>query len=50
MAYELQVIGEMVANYGFPAVAFGLMYRMAETTIAENTESINELRQSLDSE
>jgi len=33
----------MVSNMGFPIVAFYLMYRMATSTISENTAAIHEL-------
>ena len=33
----------MISNVGFPIAAFYLMFRMASTTIKENTEAIHNL-------
>lgn len=38
---------DLIGALGFPIVAFLLMYRMANTTIKENTAVINELNQEL---
>ena len=44
--YILQASGDMVSmisNVGFPIAAFLLMYRMATSTMKENTEAIKNL-------
>jgi hypothetical protein len=38
----------MIANVGFPIAAFVMMYRLATSTIRENTEALQELRLQLE--
>lgn len=41
MVYEIAV--DFINTVGFPIAAFLLMYRMANDTIRENTEALQEL-------
>jgi len=40
----LQEIGAVVAQVGFPVVAFYLMFTMAKDTIKENTKALIDIR------
>jgi len=42
-----ETVGELVANYGFPPIAFALMYRLSQNAIKENTEAIRKLRREM---
>ena len=43
---EEQLVG-LLANVGFPAFAFILMYKMATDTIKENTTAISKLTEAV---
>jgi len=40
---SIEAFTSMVANVGFPIAAFFMMYRLATSTIRENTAAIHEL-------
>lgn len=40
--YEESIM--LIREFGFPIVAFFLMYRMVDTTIKDNTNALHELR------
>jgi len=42
-----QEIISILQNVGFPGLAFILMYRLTETTIKENTQAINGVKEAL---
>jgi hypothetical protein len=43
----MEQIVELVKDFGFPAVAFVLMWFMANNTIHKNTQAINRLSDSI---
>jgi len=46
MTLEIEVVS-LLKDFGFPVVAFLLMYRMSNGAIKENTAAINQLRETL---
>lgn len=40
-------LAQFVSTVGFPIVAFGMMYYMCNTTIKENSQSTNELKEAI---
>jgi len=40
----------VLKDFGFPAVAFGLMWWMCNTTVKDNTKAINHLTEHLKSQ
>lgn len=42
-----QEIISVLQNVGFPGLAFVLMYRLTDTTIKENTQAINGVKEAL---
>lgn len=42
MAIETEIF-TLIGNFGFPIVAFYLMYVMANKTIKQNTDAVNNL-------
>lgn len=47
MITNLDPIALSIGNFGFPIVAYFLMWRLVNTTIKKNTDAINELKQEL---
>jgi len=44
----MESITEFISNVGFPILAFLLMYRMANSTIKENTIALTELKKAIE--
>ena len=40
-------LAQFVSQVGFPIVAFGMMYYMCMTTVKENTQSTNDLKDAI---
>lgn len=40
-------LAQFVSQVGFPIVAFGMMYYMCNTTVKENTQSTNDLKDAI---
>ena len=46
----INAIVQFISNVGFPIFAFLAMYKMCNTTIAENTKELQQLSDKLDKE
>jgi hypothetical protein len=45
---SMDMFTQMIANVGFPIAAFVMMYRLATSTIRENTQALQELKLQLE--
>jgi len=45
---SMDMFTQMIANVGFPIAAFIMMYRLATSTIKENTQALQDLKLQLE--